>query len=48
MEEVDRPRLIRKTEVLRRTGLSHFSIWRLERENRFPKRLRIGEVADVA
>lgn len=46
--EHDQPNLIRKREVLRRAGFSHFTIWNLERQGKFPCRLRIGEVADAA
>jgi len=44
----ERPVLIRKPEVLKRTGLSHFTIWTLERNGRFPKRVRLGEPAEAA
>jgi predicted DNA-binding transcriptional regulator AlpA len=44
----EKPNFIRKREVLRRTGLSHFSIWSMEKKGRFPKRVRLGEVADAA
>lgn len=46
--EPDRPTFIRKREVLRRVGLSFFSIWKMEREGRFPRRYRIGEVTSDA
>jgi CP4-57 regulatory protein AlpA len=46
--EPTQPTFIRKKEVLRRVGLSYFTIWNLERQGRFPKRYRIGEVADAA
>jgi len=35
-------RMIRLPEVMALTGLSHVSIWRLERAGEFPKRRRIG------
>jgi predicted DNA-binding transcriptional regulator AlpA len=43
--------LIRKPEVLRRTGLSHVGIWRLEKQGKFPKRVQLSdrqEIADAA
>ena len=46
----DHPTLIRKPEVLRRTGLSYVSIWKLERDGQFPRRVRLlpGRVAEAA
>jgi predicted DNA-binding transcriptional regulator AlpA len=49
----DHPTLIRKPEVLRRTGLSYASVWKLERDGKFPRRVRIvpargEESADAA
>lgn len=38
-------RIIRERECARLTGLSRCHRWRLERDGRFPKRLRLGEVA---
>ena len=35
-------RIIRKTEVLDLVGLSDTTLWRLEKTNDFPKRLRLG------
>ncbi len=35
-------RLIRTTEVLRMTGLSRTSIWRLERQGDFPARRQVS------
>lgn len=35
-------RIIRKPELLARVGLSDPTIWRLERKNQFPRRLRLG------
>lgn len=35
-------RIIRKFEVRRITGLSDPTIWRLERQSRFPRRVRLG------
>jgi len=37
--------LIRKPEVRRRTGYSDTTIWRLERDGLFPRRVQIGEMA---
>ena len=34
-------RLCRKAEVIARTGLSDTSIWRREKEGRFPSRIRV-------
>jgi predicted DNA-binding transcriptional regulator AlpA len=46
------PSIIRKAELLSRIGLSHVRIWQLEREGKFPKRVRLTdraeEVADAA
>jgi len=33
--------IIRKAEVVRRTGLSYSTIWRLERDGEFPARLQL-------
>lgn len=35
-------RVIRKPEVLARVGLSDVTIWRLERDGQFPKRIQLG------
>jgi prophage regulatory protein len=35
-------RIIRKPELLAMIGLSDPTIWRMEREGKFPKRLRLG------
>ena len=35
-------RILRKPEVVHLVGLSYVSIWRLEREGKFPKRLQLG------
>jgi prophage regulatory protein len=40
--EQKKERIIRKSEMLARTGLSDATIWRLERQGTFPKRLRLG------
>jgi len=45
------PTIIRKPELLRRVGLSHVTIWKLEREGKFPRRFPLverGEAADAA
>jgi prophage regulatory protein len=38
-------RLIRPREVIRRTGYTLTTIWRLERAGGFPKKVKIGEAA---
>ena len=38
----DRQRIIRKPELLTMIGLSDPTIWRMERDGKFPKRLRLG------
>jgi len=40
--DLSKERIIRKPELLERTGLSDTTIWRLERKGMFPERLRIG------
>ena len=35
-------RILRAPDVVRRTGLSSTTIWRLERDGRFPRRRRIA------
>ena len=35
-------RLLRTNEIIRRTGLSRSTLWRLEGEGKFPKRRQIG------
>ncbi len=35
-------RVARKPEVFRITGMSDTTIWRMEQEGKFPKRLRLG------
>ena len=42
------PSIIRKAQVFRRTGPSHVSIWKMERAGRFPRRIRLTEVAHDA
>lgn len=44
MEEktTHRPRIIRKPELLSIVGLSDATIWRQERDGRFPRRIRLG------
>lgn len=37
-----RQRIIRKPELLNMVGLSDPTIWRMERDGIFPKRLRLG------
>ena len=38
-------RIIRKSEVVRRTGYSAVQIWRFERDGLFPKRVLLGPMA---
>lgn len=38
-------RILRKPEVVKAVGLSHVTIWRLERMGQFPKRLSLGAKA---
>jgi predicted DNA-binding transcriptional regulator AlpA len=40
----ERPTLIRKREVMRRVGLSYPTIWKMEKQGRFPQRVRIVQV----
>jgi len=35
-------RILRKPEVLHITGLSDPTIWRLERDGKFPRRVQLG------
>jgi|GEM_PF-1293024 len=35
-------RIIRKPELLNKVGLSDVTIWRMEKDGKFPKRLRLG------
>lgn len=44
MEQVSekRQRILRKPELLNMVGLSDPTIWRLERDGKFPKRVRLG------
>jgi hypothetical protein len=43
----EHPVLIKKREVLRRTGLSYVTIWKKERDGKFPQRVQL-EAADAA
>jgi len=38
-------RIIRAKEVEKMTGLSRVTIWRYEKDNKFPKRIPLGEVS---
>lgn len=38
----NRQRIIRKPELLNTVGLSDPTIWRMEKDGKFPKRLRLG------
>jgi prophage regulatory protein len=44
MKKIPSPtdRIIRKPELLARIGLSDPTIWRMERDGKFPRRLRLG------
>jgi predicted DNA-binding transcriptional regulator AlpA len=44
----ERPVLIRKAEVLRRTGLSYPTIWAMEKRGEFPPRVRLVPVTQEA
>jgi prophage regulatory protein len=41
-EKRPRQRIIRKPELLNMIGLSDPTIWRMEKDGNFPKRLRLG------
>jgi prophage regulatory protein len=41
MQNIDR-RILRKKDVLHRLGLSDATIWRAERDGKFPRRVLIG------
>jgi len=38
-------KLLRTQQVIQVTGLSHMTIWRLERSGEFPKRRRLGRIS---
>ena len=38
----DRERIIRKPELLNMIGLSDPTVWRMEQNGQFPRRLRLG------
>jgi prophage regulatory protein len=40
--EQKKERIIRKSEMLARTGLSDTTIWRMEKAGEFPRRVRLG------
>lgn len=40
------PTLIRKPEVLRRTGMSNVFLWTMEKQGKFPKRLHIENLVE--
>ena len=42
MEKNKRERITRKPELLSRVALSDATIWRMERDGRFPKRIQLG------
>ena len=35
-------RIVRKTELFSRLGLSDATIWRMERDGKFPRRIQLG------
>jgi prophage regulatory protein len=39
--------IIRKPEVIRRTGLSYTTIWRLERNGEFPSRVKLTDAGAI-
>jgi prophage regulatory protein len=39
--------ILRKRDVLKRTGLSDTTIWRLERAGKFPQRMQLTEAGSV-
>jgi len=43
MDKRDELRILRVSEVCARTGYSKTSLYRLEAEGRFPKRVKLGE-----
>lgn len=42
MEEKKLTRILRKPELLTLVGLSDPTIWRMEQQGQFPKRIRLG------
>lgn len=42
MRDLIQERIIRKAELLAMVGLSDPTIWRMERDGKFPKRIRLG------
>jgi predicted DNA-binding transcriptional regulator AlpA len=51
-DPADHPAIIREREVLRRTGISRVSRWKMEKAGRFPRRVQLHgfatESADAA
>lgn len=39
---IETQRIIRKTELFSKLGLSDATIWRLEKAGKFPKRIKLG------
>jgi prophage regulatory protein len=39
---IEQQRIIRKPELLNMIGLSDPTVWRMEKDGHFPKRLRLG------
>ena len=46
--EPEHPRFITVREVEDRTGFSRVHLWRLERQGRFPRRVRLSEAGRAA
>ena len=44
----EQPNFIPKREMLRRVGLSFVTVWKMEKEGRFPKRYRLTSKMEVA
>jgi predicted DNA-binding transcriptional regulator AlpA len=44
-EEPRHPRLIPQREVLRRVGFSRVTLWRLEQQGAFPRRVRLDSAS---
>jgi len=42
MPNSPKERIIRKPELLNMIGLSDPTVWRMEKDGKFPKRLRLG------
>jgi prophage regulatory protein len=42
MTQLEKSRVVRKKELLATIGLSDATVWRMERDGFFPKRIRLG------